>query len=506
MRARHFHVGTLPLSFLSSLPSHPHRALIRTAIINMADSRSAEGHEASTQESQNALSTSVGESASTSSASLEGFWLLPEETKLWILTLACSSPDAKGTSPDVATGRNLALTARCFLHLANACLWSAIRITRISVLTSLAKAIAARPELGRRIKSLHAGPDDELDQLHYPYRQEGEGRNIQGRYHAPASFISTSLRSAEETKLLPSWCSPGQEWPLTPYVDEAPIFRCERVKAVAQAVQSAQRGLGIRGGQVHLVEEDYLLQTALDLYLMNMRRIEDASEIALGEDQRCQAESRPHYAPLLITGTRSQPDVPMQASAPGHFVLTRKQLLDHLARPGCPSDRFDHPLLLTRVGFWASLIQEWTKGYNRWQPNNRYEPGREYDGYQYGGTEVVTSFSRPDVELMRLLRSIIERAPSLRNLSLTGLFEGAIGGERGPSPKALRTLSLGPPPRIRHWSHVSLELGGLEEIEALHLCGVIPRQGDIPKLATLRRLKTLRWTHTDAFVAQEIIL
>lgn len=439
-------------------------------------------------------------SASGSSSSLSTFWNLPQEIKDRIFTLACSLPSA-----DVAS---LALASPIFHAQANAALWSNVRITRPSALTRLHDTIAARPELGVRVKNLHVGPEEEA-----PYR---EPHRWQPTANGPSS-ISTSLRTAKEGQLLPQWCAPGQEWRAEP-----PATDCCRSNAVFEALQEVQRSLKlelINNGfwRAHpSLPRVYEAQAALDLYLIHMRRIEDAEIHAAAKRPSCSHDGNcPPYPPLLIIGTAAQPEKPELGANDANqpYTLTRQQLLDHIDRRGGPQDSFDHPVIVARSDLNPASLRAPGASPTRWRPDSRYESD-SFEFVSTSGSESLNYWqSGPPVRafdsysLRETLRKLLRQLPKLENLSLTGLLSyrcGTFGAGRGVVSPALKSFSMGPPPRIRRWYGDRLDFQRYKHIESLHLCGLFPAGEHIAKVGSLKRLQHFRWTLTDDLAEEEL--
>lgn len=205
--------------------------------------------------------------------------------------------------------------------------------------------------------------------------------------------------------------------------------------------------------------------------------------------------------------------------------LTRAQLQAHLARPGCLTDRLDHPLLLARSGILMfdpialgrisalneSRDSEYVLQDDRWEP---HEGDGDYvdlfsvsDLGPHVNENIGPRDSLPSLDpavssaatlgsCLALTRSIFAFAPSLCNLSLTSFLGRAVCGNRPPSAlKALRYLSLGP--HLPYWNlGLHLDAAAIANVEKLRLCGyslctseeasIAGDKGSLPHLKELR--------------------
>lgn len=271
---------------------------------------------------------------------------------------------------------------------------------------------------------------------------------------------------------------------------------------------------------------------------MEMRRVEERNGYDVkswrspeAEDQaakyihkgRCKS-----YPPLsLIMPAKGAPVV----NVPGVFTITLAQIHQHLARPGSIGDRFDHPLLFSRSG---------VKGFVRYGPGRGGDDGGEGDYHQlvrerdgsptyveatngedFADLWSVVGLGRnrdDDIKLPRELcdeldaafptaatlgsllataRMVLSATPSLDNLSLTGFLERAICGSRSPPAlKALKSLSLGPPPPF-WYAPMRLDHSAIASVERLRIAGVMLFKSEIASIAghagALPKLKKLEW-------------
>lgn len=154
------------------------------------------------------------------------FWHLPEEIRSIVLHLACSRrrndvDDEDDISTvhrtwrirlDVPTTARLARVSRDFHKTFNDALWSHVRIDRPSTLAAFHRAVWDKPELGKRIKSLHIGPTSGLPKGGWPFRWYTEADGLDPGC-LPNALFRTGLTSTDEAAdRLPRWCPPDEEW------------------------------------------------------------------------------------------------------------------------------------------------------------------------------------------------------------------------------------------------------------------------------------------------------
>lgn len=115
-------------------------------------------------------------------------------------------------------------------------------------------------------------------------------------------------------------------------------------------------------------------QAALDLFLAEMRRREDASDDyiaswrARAPDDKTSAPSRcryggcSHYPPLELTGypVVHPPPPRLACNAQLPLILSRAELLAHIARRGARTDRFDDQLIHLTSG--ANITDLYSNG------------------------------------------------------------------------------------------------------------------------------------------------
>lgn len=149
----------------------------------------------------------------------------------------------------------------------------------------------------------------------------------------------------------------------------------------------------------------------------------------------------PSYFPVVFD---AQPQVAQHA-----LVLSREQLARHLARPGCLTDRLDHPLHCARSGI------DTTKDFDRAALLD------ELRG-QYG--QPSTLFTA--VSVLNGLTFVLASVSKITSLALTGILERAVDWSAASLPRN-QPYSVGPflvPTPVR--------LPALSSLEELHLCDV----------------------------------
>lgn len=268
--------------------------------------------------------------------------------------------------------------------------------------------------------------------------------------------MRTSLRSQEEVELLPQWCAPDETWS-TGYDGPDPSL-----KAVTEALRTARQtidvslgfpNLSAEGEGISSTEETIRrleVQAALEHYLMAMRR---------WEIKHCSIDGGPFppYPQLVLTG------YPKSASSSSHLsaandsclVVSRSDLLQHLARPHSVTDRFDHPLLFARSGVHNYPHPSDSLVYEPARRSRYVAPASEAWSalFDSPGGACSLDLSLPKVaslqSLLNMLRSILAQAHKLRNLSLTGFMDLALsdGYPTALVLSAVTSVSPGPPPR-----------------------------------------------------------
>lgn len=187
---------------------------------------------------------------------------LPNELLAQVIELACRSPphpssqrasassEAHGdsstsrrTALDIPTTLSLALVSPDCHQMAVAIFFAHIRITRPSALQSLSETLAARPDLGRLVKSLHLGPDDLMrnakqEDCWWPQTIPILERGMKGK---PIAWFPASLTGPKDEHMVPQWCEKPLRAPL-----ELPhrLKNC-RVIATTKALEAAQRAINV---------------------------------------------------------------------------------------------------------------------------------------------------------------------------------------------------------------------------------------------------------------------
>lgn len=245
------------------------------------------------------------------------------------------------------------------------------------------------------------------------------------------------------------------------------------------------------------------VQAALDAYLMNMRRIEDASPDfpdswrsgAPGDPEHlppfeCRTAVCGHYPPLDIVGTltprrraAAKKGAVLKAQPP--FVVSRPQLVQHMFRPGSPLDRFDHPIIFLHSGVtWLKLEGLGRVGEDSSDGRRNYigKEGHE-DPVEGENIDVTLPATASVPALLGLARSVLTFVPNLSNLALAGFLERAVCGQH-PSPPlpSLRALSLGPPPPFWN-SQKRLKHSALQQVEILRIAGTVLLSDEIVTIA-----------------------
>lgn len=528
---------------LASLPSLPFTAsaLLPTPLsTTMAKTRSKRGKGSSKRRrrsSSTALKRSLSKTAAASAgaaihtshpthpgSTLENFALLPYEIKTHVLELACSPPLLSSTSPepesdadaadrsrspqlDYVTTLNLTLVSTIFYRLVAPILFHSVCISRPSALAAFGLALQNHPQLGSLVRHLHVGPMDELPGS-YAALEEREGyacsqcSDLSDGYHHPCTLISHSLQRSEETSLLPRWCTPNRQWDL----DYPPSVSASS-ESVYQALREAQRAIDVdlvkgtrHGGQALASRFDWMeriweVQAALDLCLMMMRRWEEDHATSHISVLPC---DRRDYPPLVLLGYSMAPPSKDKAwTAVEPYVVTRSQLLRHLARRGSVTDRFDHPLLFARSGLDLELIEAGQEVERKHNVPEGAAAGT-WASYLFSPPDSPPDYLLPSTatlgSLLSLLHSSLSRLHGLENLALSGFLELAICRAH-PTPLALpsvRSLSIGPP-APHGFGRVRLDK--MRGLQHLRLCGIrIPEHGWLD--GVVRKLQSLQHVQT----------
>lgn len=466
-----------------------------------------------------------------------GFNSLPFELRQTILDLTCSIPQTKShhwlrPRYDLGLLLSLSLVSRGLNQQTQPYLFHQVCITRPSSLYALQRVLQLHAERAQLVKSLHVGPQSPLPLDWWPLsevKEKGKGDKAQSYL-----TISTSLDEAS----LPSGCESKHKFPqhqATPGCRGAAIY---------DALEAAQQHLGIdlqeegKGSGSLNFELVYLAQAALDLYLQQVRAIEDADPSLVKLTRpgarvpaKCRNGKCGHYPALVITETSasSATTASDQPAPPGALVLTRTQLLRHLARRGSITDRFDHPLMLARSGYEVSVIvppeREETEedAFRSVERGPRYETRtlkwdlmkekewrelaalREDDDHaaSKGSGEALNApliATASFASSLRLVQDVLHLTTSLSNLSLSGFLERAIGSAHSLLDSAVKRLSLGPPPP---WWYFDLDLKGLEGVEELRVGGTALSESEVNDLVKkFYNLGKLEWSIGEPWKAE----
>ncbi|PWN25401.1 hypothetical protein BDZ90DRAFT_228434 [Jaminaea rosea] len=340
--------------------------------------------------------------------SLSYFWILPEELRTYILSLACAASCSSSLQRlclylDLQTTANLSAVCRDFQAVFKPLLFGNIRLDRPSSLERFVVALQSAPQNGELVHSLHMGPVQNLPCQWWPVDDFCFADVFTLDEKEP--LLKTSLTQKDEAARLPRWCKPEREWD---WHLEAPD--CEQ-RAVHDAVAAATEQIDVylydwsldNGCEVSM----NIVQAALDLYLMEMKHIEDARGYAVESwkvetpqtgniPAQCLKGKCGHYPRLLIAGSRRDRQTKKEQAASGlntaldsrkgdmgvrikssqfsnkktrkeFFTITPSQLNSHLARPGAASDNFHNPLIIARselhlltVDAPSRVVVDWT--------------------------------------------------------------------------------------------------------------------------------------------------
>lgn len=468
--------------------------------------------------------------------SLEGFAILPAEVQQHIVDLSClisasaSPPTSRSLFfTDTPTAMSLCLASKGLNSLATPSLYRDVVITRPSALYFLQRTLKSHPERAKLTRRLHLGPLDALPEGWWPLTNaflDGDGwqpmKSVLGTAY---TWIKTSLSKAQ----LPSHYDENHSWALS-----RPLAGC-REAAIREALQSAQAALDVNvrvEGQriaTSRVAAIMEVQAALDVYLESCKRVEDGIEEVRKVARpgarvplQCRNGQCSHYCALDIWGTSHRCSRPWPPA--GVYSCSRNDLLRHLARPGSPTDRFDHPLVFARSGFDVSVNPALGKGHQyhstpgtgtHWRlVGDTFFYDEDCDWPDLASLQKDAERSwlwesdedwapRNEIlintgtigQTLRLARSVLASLVNVEDLSLSGYLERVLDGKQHVSN--VRRLSLGPPPP--YWD-VSISLAGLDRLEQLHLCEVPAAEGELrPIIDELFHLRKVYWSLTETF-------
>lgn len=413
--------------------------------------------------------------------SFHAFQQLPSDLQARIITMACWLPKPPGWPQeygtavvrlDVDTARSLALVCAPFHAIVARCLYEHIRIGRPSTLRMLLNSIVRRPALGRLIKSLHIGPEDGLSYDWLPFGGQG---------------VTLSLTAPSDAGREPRWSCAPPSHPVCLRSSEGP-GPPHAMETLEVAIKTASRSLDVDtsrtgidfAGRVIDIDTWYCrgfeFFAAIELYAMEMARCEGRNRANYWTDR----DTR--YTRLAITGGPGSPGLrPPSGSEEGVFAVSRAQLLERLANPKGKTDRFDHPLLFARSGIaWEARQHGYAVVHGgtepQWHEGDAEDP---LDAQRTDGSpllDVALPSTATIGGILNLTRALLAQTPLLQNLSLSGFLERAVCGTRRPMElKALRFLSLGPPPiyisRPGWYPPLRFETPSFPNVERLRICG-----------------------------------
>lgn len=511
---------------------------------NRASSKNSKGDEKAAAPPSTSSSSSSASSAQ--SFSLEGFFNLPCELKFRIIELACRSPapppppkpiwereedDKVPPVLDTGTTFSLLLGSPDLYALVLPILWRDVMLSRPSALISFREAITSNPQLGLFVVNLHVGPSDELPGWAYPL-SERKGFNdshcsgYSNAYHPATMQITPSVRGNEQPHLNIKqgegifservWTVGDEHFELDASDHFFPGYQ-EVVDMLGEAQEVIDVDLQNEGysydpktklAPVEYIARVYEAQAVLDLYLIEMARRQVRYDLVLPPQEDNKRLACPH---LIIEGYPNSPAHPTNEDEEV-FILTPLDLLQHLARPGSVTDRFDSPLLFARSG--VDIVKQ-TPSAGRRKRLDISDGEREQDWADifspsssiFSGSSVSTiSLPSPHSgtigSLLTQLRMVLASTPNLENLSLTGFLERAICGKRSAAPllPKLRALSVGPPPQ--RWC-APIIFDQLGQIKELRICGIELLQEEAESVvAKLPVLKTLQWSMPNTPASQ----
>lgn len=474
-------------------------------------------------------------------APLASFSSLPRELRQMIVEVACASPRSSAASPgrspfalvvDMSAVYNLALVCKELKEQVTPLLWRTVTITRPSALHAVQQALLTGPQRGNPITSLHIGPQDVLLSYWWPLSSvclEGDSKYASTAGQSEFNsywWIASSL----EQDALPFDCSTRQPW------------RCNsraagcRGAAVYEALQVIQKTLGLKLVQRGRREQRaiglvFAAQAALDLYLEKIRLLEVQKPelIELAKKPRaplqCRNGSCDHYPSLQLkdmpssAGITSSGDRSQQPTSPHNAIVLRYAgILEHMARPGAPTDRFDHPLIFERSGVQVIVNNPARKGPQTYYPSQAsYQIGNAtWSRRQHGTFRWPASATSPDAAkqflstgtgtsrrgnassgaaatstidcVVEVALDVLNHTTKLENLSLTGYLPAVISSWQERTVSSLRRCSVGP--TMPGWDP-RLGFPRLKTIEELRLCGVELTEAEARTVAQLSRLKKL---------------
>lgn len=249
------------------------------------------------------------------------------------------------------------------------------------------------------------------------------------------------------------------------------------------------------------------LQACLDLYLSEMRRIEDgrrgkyatasASSSLAGSSSATprSPSSNIEYPRLVVTYISAAPSraaAKVKAGGRGKILtLTRAQLWKHLTRRGAALDQFDHPIIFSRAGLRANPMTFYgiarmmhylngphPKHFGRCYVVPTVKDESDDESLAPNELRIINNLGLASVHTVHGLTGAAQRvvnfSSSLMNLSLTGYLELALAM---PNPSLtwgkLRHLSLGPLLSATTFSIFNSHHLKLSSLESLRVAGCL---------------------------------
>lgn len=255
----------------------------------------------------------------------------------------------------------------------------------------------------------------------------------------------------------------------------------------------------------------YEAQAVLDLTLQQMARRQALEGSKLppsrdGEDAAYPLLRIDRYPASPSKNTQAQTSSESSSEEEERWVLSRSDILQHLARPGSMTDRFDSPLHFARSGI--DIVDTEMPG-DRRRPKleqtdkewlDLFSPSSKiFSGSSSLAANVIDGPRPPTAtigSLLAQLRMVLSSTPNLDTLSLTGFLEWAICGPRSVAPllPKLRAVSIGPPPE-RWLAPMLFDKFKFGQVEELRLCGVeLLLEEAESVVANLPSLKRLLWS------------
>lgn len=308
-----------------------------------------------------------------------------------------------------------------------------------SQLAAFVRTLQRKPILGTFIKRLDLGPQSRPSKGSWPVERHPSGR----------LYIYPTVRDPEG---VPRWCPQALRWDL---VSSGAVSGRTR-KAILMAVEAAQTGVGVDlrhprravGGQ-DIGSDQWLLgafevQAALDLYLVELRRLEDET-VWPGVVAPAPALAISTDGPFGANVTPSEEDEVGDDNADmlNVFSVRRLDLLQYLARRHGQLDYFNHPILL----MWSGLSSVDVDNTGHPAPGKVF--ARIMDDLESSSHAAslanVFSLCKPQLD-----QAATEHLALLADTPLIASTPSAYGGEKGVF--ALARFVLDHAPRLEHLS------------------------------------------------------